>query len=285
MDKAEVARPYSEPIGSPPGDLRSAVAAGDQPFGRCPARAARGRDAAMYPVTIRGGRVAIGWVVPDRQEPPRNLSRRGRSTRTGSVSSPAGCGQRGIRAGEMLVSPSGRGDPGQSAHRSIDHAEVVVHSQRFVPAHPFVVHHGSGQDLVEASRTGDAGWRSEPDGVQVGVCDFTPKWHVQSGKLLGTGHSVRYRNNALIGVRTRETVWSVYDPRTKEWSPWAVLDMPKEDKFWERGCGEHATNRSGQRRDPVADLLQSRDAKPTRRPSCAAASMALNSATSSTAAS
>lgn len=81
------------------------------------------------------------------------------------------------------------------------------------------------------------GRRPEPDGVEVGVCDFTPKWHDGSGRLLGTGHTVRYKNDKLIGVRPRETAWSVYNPDTKTWSAWAVLAMPKEEKFWNTGAG------------------------------------------------
>ena len=33
------------------------------------------------------------------------------------------------------------------------------------------------------------GRRSEPDDVIVAACDFTPKWHAATGKLLGTGHT------------------------------------------------------------------------------------------------
>ena len=39
------------------------------------------------------------------------------------------------------------------------------------------------------------GRREEPDGIIVGACDFWPKWHAKSGKLLG----IRYRSNTLIG--------------------------------------------------------------------------------------
>ena len=35
------------------------------------------------------------------------------------------------------------------------------------------------------------GQRREPDGVTVGACDFWPKWHAASGRLLGIGHTVR----------------------------------------------------------------------------------------------
>ena len=40
--------------------------------------------------------------------------------------------------------------------------------------------------------TDTLGRRDEPDGVVVGACDFTPKWHGKTGKVLGIGHTVRY---------------------------------------------------------------------------------------------
>jgi len=55
------------------------------------------------------------------------------------------------------------------------------------------------------------GRRAEADGVEVGVCDFMPKWHAQSGRLLGTGHTVRYKNDKLVTERSRGVAWSVYN--------------------------------------------------------------------------
>lgn len=81
------------------------------------------------------------------------------------------------------------------------------------------------------------GRRNEAEGVVVGACDFTPKWHAKSGKLLGTGHTVRYQGDHVMQVRPRETAWSVYDERAKTWTPWATLAMPKEAKFVNAGAG------------------------------------------------
>ncbi|MEZ6133119.1 MAG: hypothetical protein R3C59_30995 [Planctomycetaceae bacterium] len=33
------------------------------------------------------------------------------------------------------------------------------------------------------------------------ICDFTPAWHQASGKLLGTGQTVRYFDNKVMKVR------------------------------------------------------------------------------------
>jgi hypothetical protein len=81
------------------------------------------------------------------------------------------------------------------------------------------------------------GRRNEPDGVVVAACDFTPKWHAKSGKLLGTGHTARYKGDHVMAVRPRETAWSVYDDQKRTWTPWTTLDMPKDAKFINAGAG------------------------------------------------
>lgn len=94
------------------------------------------------------------------------------------------------------------------------------------------------------------GRREEAGGVVVAACDFTPKWHAGTGKLLGIGQSVRYRNNRVMRVRRRETVYSVYDERERSWSPWKALQLPDEEKFHNAGSG------SAQRFDlPGGDIL------------------------------
>jgi hypothetical protein len=70
-----------------------------------------------------------------------------------------------------------------------------------------------------------------------GICDFTPKWHAATGRLLGTGHTVFYENDKLMPVRPRHSVWSVYDPAKKSWSQWARLQMPDLPKFANAGAG------------------------------------------------
>jgi hypothetical protein len=81
------------------------------------------------------------------------------------------------------------------------------------------------------------GRRNEPGGVIVATCDFTPKWHAQTGKLLGTGQTVRYRDDHVIENRDRETSYSVYDPAARAWTPWTTLAMPKQMKFQSAGAG------------------------------------------------
>jgi hypothetical protein len=94
------------------------------------------------------------------------------------------------------------------------------------------------------------GRRNEADGVIVATCDFTPKWHAKSGKLLGTGHTVRYKNDRVMENRDRETSYAVYDPAERSWTPWTMLEMPDRARFQSAGAG------STQRLDlPNGDIL------------------------------
>lgn len=106
----------------------------------------------------------------------------------------------------------------------------------------YALNHTSSSDLgktwtplVEHDKT--LGRRNEPDGTIVAACDFTPKFHAKSGKLLGIGHTVRYSGDKVIHDRPRESSFSVYDPQTATWTPWAMLEMPKEEKFYNSGAG------------------------------------------------
>jgi lysophospholipase L1-like esterase len=81
------------------------------------------------------------------------------------------------------------------------------------------------------------GRRDEGNGIIVATCDFWPKWHAKSGKLLGIGHTVRYKNNAVMHVRPRETSFAAYDAAKRTWSPWAALKMPDLPKFFNAGAG------------------------------------------------
>ncbi|HRQ87466.1 MAG TPA: sialidase family protein [Bacteroidia bacterium] len=75
------------------------------------------------------------------------------------------------------------------------------------------------------------------DDLEITVCDFWPKWHAASGKLLGTGHTVVYENNAVAKVGPRSTPYSVYDPASGQWTPWKTLALPGDPKFENAGAG------------------------------------------------
>ena len=117
----------------------------------------------------------------------------------------------------------------------------------------------SGSDIfygLHEMRTDDLGntWRgptllpaferwAEDDGVEACVCDFTPKWHAATRKLLGTGHVARYRGDKLLHVRSNQPSYAVLDPATGEWGQPATVVLPDERKFATAGSG------SGQRWD------------------------------------
>lgn len=88
------------------------------------------------------------------------------------------------------------------------------------------------------------------NGTEIGISDFSPKWHAKSGKLLGTGHTVTYKDNHLVPGSFRRTIYSVYDQKTGNWSKWESLDLPDTLKFYSEGAG------STQRIDlPNGDIL------------------------------
>ena len=74
-------------------------------------------------------------------------------------------------------------------------------------------------------------------GLEITVCDFSPKWHAKTGKLLGTGQTVVYENNHVRRVRPRATAYAVYDSDNSVWSPWRSIEMPNEAKFRNAGAG------------------------------------------------
>lgn len=82
------------------------------------------------------------------------------------------------------------------------------------------------------------GRRDLGDGVEVGVCDMNPRWHAASGRLLSTGHEVRYLNDNLAPKPfPRKPAYSVYDRDARAWAPWRTLELPDSDFFWSCGAG------------------------------------------------
>ena len=79
-------------------------------------------------------------------------------------------------------------------------------------------------------------WKEHQD-LEITVCDYWPKWHAASGKLLGVGHTAIYENGHVMKVRPRGTAYAVYDPAANAWSPWRTLAMPDDPKFENAGAG------------------------------------------------
>lgn len=79
-------------------------------------------------------------------------------------------------------------------------------------------------------------WEDQ-DKLEITVCDFWPRWHAKTGKLLGTGHTVVYENNRVRHVRPRGTAYAVYDQDKGSWSKWNTIVLPDEPKFVNAGAG------------------------------------------------
>jgi len=69
------------------------------------------------------------------------------------------------------------------------------------------------------------------------VCDFWPKWHAASDKLLGTGHTADYSGGVVDDDGPRFTAYAVYDEATHSWGDWHTLEMPPGEKFYSAGAG------------------------------------------------
>jgi hypothetical protein len=111
----------------------------------------------------------------------------------------------------------------------------------------------SGSDLFEGlneMRSDDLGktWqgptpvagferRPHQETQEITVCDFTPRWHEASGKLLGTGQTVIYERNRIPEVRARHTAYSAYDAVKRTWAPWQTLKLPDDPRFGSAGAG------------------------------------------------
>lgn len=147
--------------------------------------------------------------------------------------------------------------PSHSAGNASDEPRVVMTSQKLQL---------SGSDVFYALHStstllGSANWpefteqdffarQRLEDGIEMTVCDFSPMWHAASGKLLGTGHTVVYKNNRVKHVRPRATAYSVYDPQNHRWGSWRKLELPNLPQFKNAGAG------SVQRVDlPNGDIL------------------------------
>ena len=76
------------------------------------------------------------------------------------------------------------------------------------------------------------------NGCEQVFCDATPFYHKKSGTLLLTGHDAIYGEKALLPApRPRHTMWSVFDRKKGDWTPFQQITMPDEEKFFSCGSG------------------------------------------------
>ena len=93
-------------------------------------------------------------------------------------------------------------------------------------------------------------WRDEGSGVTIAVCDVTPGWHAPTGKMLAIGAKVRYKDGKQLYDKpgSRGGAYAVYDPETRAWTPWRIIEMPDTDtKFYNvtPGCTQWLVRRDG----------------------------------------
>lgn len=94
-----------------------------------------------------------------------------------------------------------------------------------------------GRNWTAPARQGVFARQKVDDRIEMTVCDFWPRWHRRTGKLLGTGHTVVYQDNRVKHVRPRATPYSIYDPQEHKWSAWKTLEIPDVPRFKNAGAG------------------------------------------------
>ena len=70
--------------------------------------------------------------------------------------------------------------------------------------------------------------------VDIAVCDVTPGWHAKTQKVIAIGAQVRYSKTGqqLEDIkRAHQTAYTIYDPKTDQWTKWAQLEVPDDDGF------------------------------------------------------
>lgn len=129
------------------------------------------------------------------------------------------------------VAIPGNGENGPSVLMTIQKHLIVsdYYSGLHVMMRPAVSAPWSGPTLPP-----ELDWRRQPDGVTVSVADVTPGWHAPTRKVIAIGCRVRYspEGRQLDDVkRAHQTVYAVFDPGTRAWTPWQLLEMPPGEEF------------------------------------------------------
>lgn len=76
------------------------------------------------------------------------------------------------------------------------------------------------------------------NGIEQALTDATPMYHRKTGKIILIGHECRYRNDEQEKPpRKRRTLWSVFDRKKMDWSPFQALEMPDPEAYFSCGCG------------------------------------------------
>lgn len=77
-------------------------------------------------------------------------------------------------------------------------------------------------------------WREGPENSIIAVCDVTPGWHAPTGKVLGIGAQLYYKQGGALfekADRADQTAYTVFNPKDRSWTPWKLIEMPGDPKF------------------------------------------------------
>jgi len=80
----------------------------------------------------------------------------------------------------------------------------------------------------------ELGWTKGTNGVDIAVADVTPVWHARLQKVIAVGTQIRYSKQGQQlddETRSHQTAYAIYDPKTKQWTSWKVLQMPADNKY------------------------------------------------------
>jgi hypothetical protein len=75
------------------------------------------------------------------------------------------------------------------------------------------------------------GRRKNPDGTTVGITAVVLKWNPGLRKLLGVGETSFYHGDLLDREGAQRPAYTVYDAKSRQWSPWQTLAVPDEAEF------------------------------------------------------
>ena len=80
--------------------------------------------------------------------------------------------------------------------------------------------------------------RRKREDYEIVMSDGTPMFHKASGKIILLGHMVAYEDDVKpkMGVK-RSTVYSIYDPDTKDFEPFREIEMPNDAVYFSSGNG------------------------------------------------
>ncbi len=107
-----------------------------------------------------------------------------------------------------------------------------------------------GKTWSETVTPEELAWVKDEKGVNTSPADMTPGWHAPTGTVLNVGAEVRYSPEGLQLAdvkRAHQTTYTVYDPKSKQWTPLQRVEMPADDKFdvARSACAQWITHEDG----------------------------------------